>query len=107
MAILNLSINRRDYQIACGDGEEQHLVNLSYELDRRVKELSRNIGTGNQSLLLVVAAVQLLDELYEVRTAGVAKVNVQDEVDKITTATISQLTSRIEDLARKIEKKAS
>ncbi len=107
MAILNLNVNRREYQIACGDGEEQHLLNLSYELDKRVKDLSRTIGTGNQSLLLVVAAVQLLDELYELRNSGSSRANIQDEVDKISSATISQITSKIEDLARRIEKKAS
>lgn len=107
MAILNLNINRREYEIACNDGEEQHLINLSYELDKRVKELSRSVGTGNQSLLLVVAALQVLDELYEMRTSGANRINVQNEIDKISSATISQLTTKIEDLARKIEKKAS
>ena len=105
MAILNLNINRREYEIACGDGEEQHLVNLSYELDKRVKELSKGIGTGNQSLLLVVAALQLLDEMHELRTAG-SKINVHEEVSRLSSAAISQLTAKLEDLAVKIEKKA-
>lgn len=107
MAILNLNINRREYEIACNDGEEQHLVNLSYQLDRRVKELSRVVGTGNQSLLLVVTALQLLDELSEAKTSGASRANLQVEVDRISSATISQLTDRIEDLAARIEKKAS
>ena len=106
MAILNLNINRREYEIACTDGEEQHLLNLSYELDKRVKELSRSINTGNQSLLLVVAAIQLLDELYEARTSGQGQVNIQDEANKMNSAAISYITSRIEDLAQRLERKA-
>lgn len=107
MAILNLNINRRDYEIACGEGEEQHLINLSYELDKRVKDLSRTVGTGNQSLLLVVAALQLIDELYDAKTNANGGVNVQEEIQRISTATISQITSKLEDLAARIEKKAS
>jgi cell division protein ZapA len=105
MTILNLNINRREYEIACTDGEEQHLMNLSYELDKRVKELSRTIGSGNQSLLLVVAAIQALDELYEARTSGQV-VNIQDEADKMNSAAISHITSKLEDLAQRIERKA-
>jgi len=106
MAILNLNINRREYEIACNDGEEQHLVNLSYQLDRRVKELSKVVGTGNQSLLLAIAALQLLDELHDAKTAGASEENIQEEVERITSATISQLTNRLEDLAVKLERKA-
>ena len=107
MAILNLNVNRREYEIECNDGEEQHLVNLSYQLDRRVKELSRVVGTGNQSLLLVVTALQLIDELSEAKSTGSNRVDIQGEVERISAATISQLTDRIEDLASRIERKAS
>lgn len=106
MAVLNLNINRREYEIECNDGEEQHLVSLSYQLDRRVKELSRHVGTGNQSLLLVVSALQLLDELAETKASGSSRLNIQAEVERISSATISQLTSRVEDLAERIEKRA-
>ena len=107
MAVLNLNINRREYEIECNDGEEQHLVSLSYQLDRRVKELSRVVGTGNQSLLLVVSALQLLDELAEAKASGTTRANIQNEVDRISSASISQLTTKLEDLAARIEKKAS
>lgn len=107
MTILNLNINRREYEIACNDGEEQHIVNLSYQLDKRVKDLSKVIGTGNQSLLLVVAALQLLDELHDSKSSGTNPQNLQAEVDRISSAVISQLTDKIEDIAARLERKAS
>ena len=106
MAVVHININRREYQIACGDGEEQHLLNLSYDLDKRVKDLSRVAGTGNQSLLLVLASLQMIDEMYELKTKGADKANIQAEIDSIANAAISQITDRIEDLAKKLDKKA-
>ncbi len=106
MAILNLNINRREYEIACEDGQEQNLISLSYQLDRRVKDLSRVVGTGNQSLLLVVAALQLLDELHEAKTTGADPANFQLEVERVTSAAISQLTDQVDDLAGQLERKA-
>ena len=39
MAQVEVSINGRNYQIACDDGQEGHLVQLGEYVDRRVKEL--------------------------------------------------------------------
>jgi cell division protein ZapA len=104
MTILNLEINKRDYEIACSDGEEEHLKRLSYELDKRVRELAKGVGTGNQSTLLVFAALQMLDEIYDLRY-GDKKGQVSDEVDKVTSLMLSQVSDKIENIAAKLEKK--
>lgn len=105
MKILNVEINKRDYEIACSDGEEEHLHRLSYELDKRVKSLAKQVGTDNQSTLLVFAALQLLDELYDVRY-GNAKTEVKTEIDKATSSALSKISDKIESIAAKLEKKA-
>jgi cell division protein ZapA len=104
MTILNLEINKRDYEIACSDGEEEHLRRLSYELDKRVRALSKDIGTGNQSTLLVFAALQLLDEVYDLRYSG-NKAGIDKEVDRATGMNLSQVADKIENIAQKLEKK--
>lgn len=104
MTILNLEINKRDYEIACSDGEEEHLKRLSYELDKRVKAISKDVGTGNQSTLLVFAALQLLDEIYDLRY-GDSKGEVGDEVDRATSLTLSEISDKVENIAIKLEKK--
>ncbi len=106
MAVVNLSINRREYEIACEDGEEEKLMQLSYELDNRVRGLSRGVGTGNQTMLLIVAALQLIDEVYELRNGAAAGQNIQEQIDKITSAAMSQVTSRLHDLAERLEETA-
>ena len=104
MTILNLEINKRDYEIACSDGEEEHLKRLSYELDKRVRALSKDVGTGNQSTLLVFAALQLLDEIYDLRYSG-NKADMKQEVDRATSIMLSQVADKIENIAVKLEKK--
>ena len=104
MSVVRININKREYEIACPDGEEQHLHNLSLELDRRVKDLYKTVGTGNQTLLIIVAALQLLDEYYQSRLQGIDPANVQDEVDKLASATISQVTDKVEDLIHRLER---
>lgn len=106
MTVLNIEVNKREYEIACSDGEEDQIMRLSYELDKRIKELSKAVGTGNQSTLLVIAALQLLDELHESRQNNTGT-DVSAEIATATSSTLSQVSSQIEDLAKKLEKKAS
>ena len=105
MTILHLEINKRDYEIACSDGEEEHLQRLSYELDKRVRALSKDVGTGNQSTLLVFAALQLLDEIYDLRYSGGNKAGIDKEVDRATAMLLSQVSDKVENMAAKLEKK--
>ncbi|PIR32624.1 MAG: hypothetical protein COV36_03890 [Alphaproteobacteria bacterium CG11_big_fil_rev_8_21_14_0_20_44_7] len=106
MTILNLEVNKRDYEVAIEEGEEEHLLRLSYELDKRVRALSKQVGTANQSTLLVVAGLQLLDELFEAKH-GNSKADVDSEIQKATSSTLSQVSEKLENLAKKLEKKAS
>lgn len=110
MPILNLSINKKDYQIACNEGEEDHLARLAYELDKRVKEIARQVGNGNQSLLLALAGIMALDELYESRTGGAggkeAAFNLEQEIESATAAAITDLAERVESMAMRLERES-
>lgn len=106
MSIVNINVNRREYQMACEDGQERHLENLALELDSRVKELSVQVGTGNQTLLAIVAGLQLLDEVKQIRNGGGARsVDEQDEIDRLAAAAMSQVSDKLIDLAEKLERK--
>jgi cell division protein ZapA len=108
MSVVNISINRREYQMACEDGQEQHLENLALELDSRVKELSVAVGTGNQTLLAIVAGLQLLDEVKQLKNSGSEErsVDTQAEIDKLAAATMNQVSDKLVELAEKLERKA-
>jgi cell division protein ZapA len=69
MSILDIRINNRSYQIACDDGQENHVRGLARDLDSTVKDLgSRMGGQVADGTLLVLTALMLSDELNEART---------------------------------------
>jgi len=39
-----VTINTRSYAVACGDGEEEHLMRLAAVVDERVTSLAREVG---------------------------------------------------------------
>lgn len=65
MAQLGITINGRDYQIACDDGEEEHLTHLSQYVDKHVSDLAESVGNVGDTRLLLMAALVIADELTE------------------------------------------
>ena len=63
MAQLTVRVNGRDYLIACGDGEEPHLLELAEHVNRRVEDLVDSVGQVGEARLLLVATLLLADEL--------------------------------------------
>jgi len=65
MAQVNVTINGRQFRMACGDGQEDHLLNLARSLDDRIAELRAKFGEIGDSRLTVMAALTIADELSE------------------------------------------
>lgn len=65
MQQINVTINQRDYTIACEDGQEEHLEKLATYLDQRVTELAGSIGQVGHARLLVIAGLLVSDELSD------------------------------------------
>jgi cell division protein ZapA len=65
MATVNVTINARQYRMACEDGQEQHLLRLAEDLDRRIAELHTKFGEIGDTRLTVMAALTIADELTE------------------------------------------
>ena len=67
MAHVTVTINGRQYRMACEDGQESHLERLANELDRHVEQLRDSFGEIGDNRLLVMAALTISDELNEAR----------------------------------------
>ncbi len=67
MGQLTVTINARDYAIACEDGDESRIDALARELDRRVSELTESVGQVGHARLLVIASLLMADELTDAR----------------------------------------
>jgi cell division protein ZapA len=65
MAHVSVTINNRQYRMACDDGQEHHLSRLANELDQRISHLRATFGEIGDMRLTVMAALILADELSE------------------------------------------
>jgi cell division protein ZapA len=67
MAQVSLQINGYGYFLGCADGEEEHLHGLAADLDRRIEQIKATAGPSGEARLLLMAALMLSDELYELQ----------------------------------------
>jgi cell division protein ZapA len=65
MSEVNVTINARQYRMACETGQEQHLLELSKDLDQRIAQLRTSFGEVGDTRLTVMAALTVADELAE------------------------------------------
>jgi len=65
MTQVDISINGRSYAIACDDGQEAHVARLARYLDQKVSTLAKSVGQVGDARLLVMASLQIVDELVE------------------------------------------
>jgi cell division protein ZapA len=65
MAQVSFLINGRPYEVACGDGEEDHLRDLADYVDQTVQKLVTSVGQAGDARLLVMASLMIADDLSE------------------------------------------
>ena len=68
MAQITVTINGRNYRMACEDGQEAHLTSLAHDFDGKVKQLRTSFGEIGDQRLTVMAGVMALDEVFEMKT---------------------------------------
>ena len=65
MSQVSVTINGRQFRMACEDGQEGHLMNLARDLDLRIEALRVKFGEIGDTRLTVMAALTLADSLSE------------------------------------------
>ena len=68
MAQLVVTINARQFRVACEDGQEDHLTRLAGDVDQRVQAMRSQFGEVGDMRLTIMAAITLADELSEAET---------------------------------------
>lgn len=98
MAQVAVTVNGKTFEIACDDGQEQRVAELSREIDRRVAALASSIGQVGENRLLLLAGLMIADELSEARASlnrlEAAQADGQDQ---------AELAERLDLLARRVE----
>lgn len=66
MSDISLQIGGRTFRMACGPGEEAHLLKLGRIIDSKLSEMPAMAGQSEPRMLLY-AALMLADEVHELR----------------------------------------
>ena len=64
MANVNIKFNNKDYLLSCDDGQEENLKELATYLDSKYSELKKNLGNIGESKLLLITAIQMVDDYF-------------------------------------------
>jgi cell division protein ZapA len=104
MAQVTLRINGYAYTVGCKDGEEQHLQNMAAEVERRIEGVKAAAGQSGESRMLVMAALLMADDIYELRQrlAGVESVRSPSPDPKLGRK-LSRMARRAEEIAAGLE----
>ena len=116
MSQVSVTINGRQFRMACEDGQEGHLMNLARDLDSRIEGLRVKFGEIGDTRLTVMAALTIADSLAE--TSGRIK-RLEDELAALQStrsesvdhskatrdviaAALNAAAERIEEITRKL-----
>jgi cell division protein ZapA len=117
MAHVSVTINGRQYRMACDDGQEHHLARLAHDLDQRITNLRGTFGEIGDVRLTIMAALILIDELSEQRQrmhrieteftglqhARAAALDRSEAVEADIAAALGSAAERIEKAVRLLE----
>ena len=65
MSHVNVTINGRQYRMACEEGQEARLLNLAEGFESRITSLRGKFGEIGDARLTVMAALMVCDELVD------------------------------------------
>lgn len=119
MAQVTVTIDGKQYRMACDEGQEEHLMELAGRLDQYVSHLKQSFGEIGDQRLTVMAGIMVMDELSELqrrmrgmeaeiatlrktRDDALAKA---DKNDAALTGALANLAERMEGLAGRLAAK--
>jgi len=116
MSQVNVTINGRQFRMACEDGEEARLSRLVEELDASIATLRTRFGEIGDTRLTVMAALTLADQLSEtkeklqrlepelatLRNASVASADHSQATQTAVVAALNAAAERIENITKRL-----
>lgn len=123
MAVVGLRVGGRHFEVACDDGQEDHLRLLADEIDERMRRLLRGMGVHpGPDMALLLTALMMADEIIEnnkenqaiasevQRLAGLVNddqhMGQEDrmaDIEKAMATTLEEIALRIERIADQVE----
>jgi len=67
MANVNVKFNNKEYLLSCDEGHEENLKELANYLDSKYNNLKKNLGNIGESKLLLIVAIQMVDDYFDLK----------------------------------------
>ena len=117
MSQVTVTINGRQFRMACEDGQEDHVSDLARDLDARIEHLRAKFGEIGDTRLTVMAALTVADELAEMgqrirrleqelaalQDARVVAADRSKTAQAAVAAALAAAAERIENVTRKLD----
>jgi cell division protein ZapA len=121
MSQVSVTINGRQFRMACEDGQEGHLMNLARDLDSRIEGLRTKFGEIGDTRLTVMAALtiadslaetasrikRLEDELASLKDARTEAINLDKAAHTAIATALNAAAERIESIVKKLNQAGS
>ena len=82
MANINIKFNNKDYLLSCDDGQEESLKKLTSFLDKKYNELKDQLGGIGENKLLLITAIKIVDDYFNLKQKVDSQKNKLDEISK-------------------------
>ena len=67
MANVNIKFNGKEFLLSCEDGQEEHLEELSINLNEKFNNLKTSLGNIGENKLLLITSIKIMDEYFETK----------------------------------------
>jgi len=106
MAQVDIRVNGRDYKVTCDDGQEERLQRLAAYYDHHVSDLSNDLGQIGDARLMLLAALTICDEIFELKSRAAdletAANELGPETEGAASRAIEAAVSRINEIAARL-----
>ena len=114
MGEVTITVNGRDFALACADGEEPRIRRLAQYVDAKIGDFTTNLGQIGEARLILLAALVIADELSDanaaliearsrIRASGNEAHGAGDEAGAAAASGIGDIAARIEAIAARLE----
>jgi cell division protein ZapA (FtsZ GTPase activity inhibitor) len=105
MSIVTITLNNKNFQLACSPESEEQLKSLAAEIDKRVMEMKAANPSASSELLLVMTTLAMQDHIMTLESKlGENPNDSPSQNNEEFAETLSTIASYLENLAKKIGK---
>ena len=108
MLLVNVEIGSKTFQLSCGQGEENGLRSLASQVNDKMHQLGKAMGSsGSEAQLMAMTLLMLQDELNEAKSSGIqdkSNLSSEEKYDSSLIEAINAVSDYVDSIAERVEK---